>query len=83
MDKESIKKYELMNKLENDFIFDFTSLRHSLGYTQEVMARKSGVLRDKIAKIESGIYSPNIKSLFKILGPLGYTIKIGRIDNDV
>ena len=50
--------------------------------TQAQMADKSNVLRDKIAKIEAGIYQPNIKSLFKILGPLGYTIKIERIQDD-
>ena len=46
------------------------------------MADKSNVLRDKIAKIERGIYPPNIKSVLKILGPLGYTIKIEKI-NDI
>ncbi len=68
-------------KLNQDFIFEFIELRHKLGLTQQEMANKSSVLRDKIAKIEAGIYSPNIKSLFKILGPLGYTIKIEKIDN--
>ena len=55
--------------------------QYQLGLTQQEMAKKSNVLRDKIAKIEAGIYPPNIKSLFKILGPLGYTIKIEKIDN--
>ena len=68
-------------KLNQDFIFEFIELRHKLGLTQQEMAHMSSVLRDKIAKIEAGIYSPNIKSLFKILGPLGYTIKIEKIDN--
>ena len=36
----------------------------------------------KIAKIERGIYSPNIKSVLKILGPLGYTIKIEKIEEE-
>lgn len=79
-----------MNKIDNfinekilnqDFIFEFVELRHKLGMTQQEMADKSNVLRDKIAKIEAGIYSPNIMSLFKILGPLGYTIKIEKIDS--
>ena len=64
------------------FIFEFIKLRHELGLTQQEMADKSNVLRDKIAKIEAGIYPPNINSLFKILGPLGYTIKIEKIEND-
>lgn len=79
MDKE--KRFILEEKLNQDFIFEFATLRHELGLTQQEMAKKSNVLRDKIAKIEAGIYPPNIKSLFKILGPLGYTIKIEKIDN--
>ena len=63
------------------FIYDFAVLRHKLGLTQHEMADKSNVLRDKIAKIEAGIYPPNIKSILKILGPLGYTIKIEKIIN--
>lgn len=65
--------------LNQEFIFEFVKLRHKLGLTQQAMANKSNVLRDKIAKIEAGIYPPNIKSLFRILGPLGYTIKIEKI----
>ena len=68
-------------KLNQNFIFEFIELRHKLGLTQQEMANKSSVLRDKIAKIEAGIYSPNIKSLFKILVPLGYTIKIEKINS--
>lgn len=68
-----------IEKLNQDFIFEFVELRHKLGLTQNEMAKRVNVLRDKIAKIEAGIYPPNIKSLFKILGPLGYTIKIEKI----
>ena len=74
------KQYINEEKLFQEFIYDFALLRHKLGLTQAQMADKSNVLRDKIAKIETGIYSPNIKSLFKILGPLGYTIRIEKID---
>lgn len=75
-----IEQYEIEEKLFQDFIYDFAVLRHKLGLTQQEMADKSNVLRDKIAKIEAGIYPPNIKSVLKILGPLGYTIKIEKID---
>lgn len=77
--KKYIENYNLENKLEQDFIYEFACLRHDLGLTQQEMADISKVLRDKIAKIEAGIYSPNIKSLFKILSPHGYTIKIEKI----
>ena len=78
---KEIEQFVIEEKLYQDFIYNFVVLRHELGLTQQEMAKKSNVLRDKIAKIEAGIYPPNIKSLFKILGPLGYTIKIGKIDN--
>lgn len=77
-----IDEYINEESLNQKFIFDFIKLRHELGLTQSQMADKSNVLRDKIAKIEAGIYPPNIKSLFKILGPLGYTIKIEKIQDD-
>lgn len=77
--KKELEKYALEQELELKFIYEFACLRHKLGMTQLEMATKSGVLRDKIAKIEAGIYSPNVRSLFKILGPLGYTIKIEKI----
>lgn len=80
--KKNIENYNLENKLEQDFIYEFACLRHDLNLTQQQMADISKVLRDKIAKIEAGIYSPNIKSLFKILGPHGYTIKIEKIEED-
>ena len=69
-------------KLYQDFNYDFICLRHKLGLTQQEMADKSSVLRDKITKIERGIYSPNLKSILRILGPLGYTIKIEKIDDN-
>ncbi|MDD5864935.1 MAG: helix-turn-helix transcriptional regulator [bacterium] len=77
-----VDEYINEERLNQEFIFDFIQLRHKLGLTQVQMACKSNVLRDKIAKIEAGIYPPNIKSLFKILGPLGYTIKIEKIQDD-
>ena len=76
----TVDKYVYEDELFQDFIYEFVCLRHNLGFTQQQMADKSSVRKDKIAKIELGMYSPNIKSLFKILGPLGYTVKIEKIN---
>lgn len=78
----NIENFGLEEKLYQEFNYDFVCLRHKLGMTQQEMADKSNVLRDKIAKIERGIYPPNIKSLLKILAPLGYTLKIVKIDEE-
>lgn len=77
-----IERFELEEKLYQEFNYDFISLRHELGLTQAQMAEKANVLRDKVTKIELGMYAPNIKSLIKILGPLGYTIKIEKIKKE-
>ena len=71
------KKYiDSLSESEYEFICDFVKLRNELGFTQQQMANASGVLRDKIAKIEAGIYLPTLHSLSKILEPLGYRITI-------
>lgn len=76
-DSMKSKKYiEGLSDFEFDFICELIKLRSELGLTQKEMADKSGVLRDKFAKIEAGIYSPNLRSLSKILEPLGYRITI-------
>ena len=80
---KDINEYIVEELLYENFIYDFVEFRHKLGLTQLEMANKSNVLRDKIAKIEAGIYPPNIKSVLKILGPLGYTLKIEKIDEEI
>lgn len=80
---KNINNFELEEILYKEFNYEFVCLRHKLGLTQQDMANKSNVLRDKIAKIELGLYSPNLKSLIKILGPLGYTIKIEKIGDEL
>lgn len=76
------KHIEGISEFEFDFICEFIKLRNNLGFTQQEMADKVGVLRDKIAKIEAGIYSPNLRSLAKILEPLGYRIAINKVSKD-
>ena len=47
--------------------------------TQELFSKYSGVSRTKIARIENGSHSPSVLSLLEILGPIGYTIKIDKV----
>lgn len=71
-------RYE-MRASEFEFICEFIKLRRELGLTQQQMADKSNVLRDKIAKIEGGFFTPTLKSLSNILEPLGYRVTITKI----
>lgn len=75
-----MEKEKLLLDLEYGFICDFIKLRKEKGLTQKSLAELSGVIREKIAKIENHINSPQINSLIKILEPIGYTVKIVPID---
>ncbi len=69
------------NELNEIFIKDFIRFRKENNLTQELFSKYSNVPREKIARIESRMHSPSIKSLLEIIGPIGYTIKIVKVDN--
>lgn len=78
---EYIFKEKLLTDLEYDLICDLVRLRKDKKYTQKQLAEESKVVRELIAKIENQIVSPQIKTLIKILEPLGYTLKIVKIED--
>ena len=78
--KEFIEKEKLLSELEYNLISDFITLRKDNNLTQMQLASQANIIRETIAKIENQIVSPQIKTLIKILEPLGYTLKIVKID---
>ncbi len=74
-----IKISKTLDELESDFIKEFIFIRKTNNLTQQLLADYSKTSREKIARIESKIHSPSIKSLIKILGSIGYTIKIEKV----
>lgn len=73
-------KEKIVQDLQYEFICKFVKLRKDLGLTQASLAELSGVLREQIAKIENNLNSPQLNSLIKILKPIGYTVRIVKID---
>lgn len=71
-----MEKEKILQDLEYDLLTNFIKLRKEKNLTQQQLANLSGVVREKISKIENGLNSPQINSLIKILEPIGYTIKI-------
>ncbi len=67
---------KILAELEYKFICDFIRIRKDNNLTQQALADLSGVVREKITKIENGLNSPQLNSLIKVLEPIGYTIKI-------
>ncbi len=74
-----IKINKTLKELENDFIKEFKFIRKTNNLTQQLLADYSNTSREKIARIETKKHSPSIRSLIKILGSIGYTIKIEKI----
>ena len=67
------------DELNEIFIKEFIRFRRENNLTQDLFSKYSQVSREKIARIESGMHSPSILSLLKIIGPIGYTIKIVKV----
>ncbi len=80
-DKNYIECSYTASELNEIFIKEFIQFRKENNLTQDLFSKYSGVSRTKIARIETGISSPSIISLLKILGPIGYTIKIEKVKN--
>lgn len=66
-------------ELNQIFIKEFIKFRKENNLTQDLFSKYSKVPREKIARIESGMHSPSVKSLLDIIGPIGYTIKIVKV----
>lgn len=78
-DKNYIQTDYTEEELNKMFVKDFAKFRRENNLTQTLLSKYSGVNREKIARIELGMHSPSIKSILKILGPVGYTLKIEKI----
>lgn len=73
------KNFKKQMDLEYDFICEFIKLRHELNLSQREMAKKTGVIREVIATLETNKKHPQTNTLIKLLEPFGYTIKIEKI----
>ncbi len=78
-DKYPMEKAKILQELEYDLICDFIRIRKEKHLSQQKLADMSGVIREKITKIENRLNSPQINSLIEILEPIGYTLKIAPI----
>ena len=78
-DKNYIETEYTAEELNEIFVKDFARFRRENNLTQTLLSKYSGVNREKIARIELGMHSPSIKSILKILGPVGYTLKIEKV----
>ena len=69
-----------ISNMEYDLITEFIRLRKDANLSQQDIADRSKVIRTTVARIENQMNSPQIKTMLQILEPLGYTLKIEKID---
>lgn len=49
-------------------------IRNEKDLTQEELAEKSGVVQDKISKLENNNHNPTLDTAFRLLGALNYEV---------
>ena len=67
--------------LRADLINELIKARQEKGISQKKLEELSGVKQPVIARMEKGSTNPQIKTVLKILAPLGKTLAIVPIDN--
>lgn len=74
------KEQEEEIKLEMDLIKATVEARKNSKISQRELSNKSGIKQPVIARIEKCINSPKTSTLIKLLYPLGYTLKVVKIE---
>lgn len=78
--EQLIEIEKTINDMEYELITEFTRLRKCADLTQQDIADQANVIRTTIARIENHVNSPQVKTLLQMLAPLGYTLKIEKIE---
>ena len=77
-----VEQEKQISDMEYELIAEFIRLRKDANLSQQDVANQSKVIRTTIGRIESGMNSPQIKTMLQILEPLGYTLKIEKINKE-
>lgn len=80
-DVSYIDSYYSADELNQRFIKEFIRFRKENNLTQELFSKFSNVPRTRIARIENGSHSPSVFSILELLGSIGYTIKIVKVED--
>ena len=63
-------------KLEMSIIKATIEARKKANLSQEELSKKTGIRQPAIARIENHTHSPNMRTLIKMLLPMGYTLRV-------
>ena len=68
--------------IEKALINAVVEAREESGMTQKQLSELCGIKQPVIARLESAAHSPQIKSMIRVLKPLGYTLAVVK-DKDI
>ena len=66
----------LINDEEFDLICKYIKIRYESKMSQRDLAKKIGIAQSTIARMEKNMHSMSISNFTKLLGALGYKLKI-------
>ncbi|MGI6687838.1 MAG: helix-turn-helix domain-containing protein [Christensenellales bacterium] len=61
---------------QNELVSEVARLRQEQGLTQKQLGQLSGVKQPVIARIETGVNTPQLATVIKLLEPLGKTLAV-------
>jgi len=64
------------SNLRVEIMIELTKARNENGISQRKLEELSGVSQPVIARMESGVTSPQLDTVLKLLAPLGKTLKV-------
>lgn len=80
-DQEVKREYDLLQS-EYDFLVQMYKARMKRNVTQKQLSELSGIDQSNISKIETGEYSPSLKTMKKIADALNMDLKIELVLRD-
>ena len=73
---------EIISDDEFDLICEYIKLRNASNYSQSQLAKKVGIARSTIARMERNLHSMSLGTFIKILNVMDYKLKIvQKVDN--
>ncbi len=74
---------ELMISMEKEIIRTMVRIREEKELSQAQLAELCRLKQPAVARIEKAEHSPQLNTLLRILVPMGYTLKIERMDRHI
>ena len=80
---EGSERVSIVEAESHRVISEVVSSRHDAGLSQAKLASAAGVKQPVVARLETGVNSPRLDTLLKILTPLGKTLQVIDLEDAV